>query len=607
MPPRPLQPSAKTFRPVDRSVRGPTLRLIPAGFDLDDLPIHLPPQPDESTVSWMRRLAVRYDVPVRDLLHRVGARRAITSSRGVATRLRTYPGMAARLGLTPEQITALVKIQPFAKATNAYAKASGHPMPARSQSRYCPQCLAGPNPWWPDHWQSPLSWICPIHHIYLLNGCPGCGQRPLAKFGWIGRVIELHLCPSQLPTADRSGRRRLRTWCDADLTKAPTHTAPAAAVAAQQLLHDWTHGPATAAVTVAGLEVSHRIAFHALVELIDAASFGLDLLDLAVDPAEVGPGMADAAPVLTAPDLETAAGHATMLAYDGGHAPITPNRRRKVHRYSPVLAAIQLAGVRDHLAPTDQLMFRTAQRAPRYPAARNDDPAQVRRLRLPEHQPRLPEPDPAWIPQSIWPLTVPEPLLGCPDPTLRNTLLALALAKIGSPDSWVTLCRQLELPESHANRIGNYLRTAQARGTWPAIHASLDSLITLLQRKPPPVDYEHRRTIGQDIRSLTKAVEAGRRRHPTDTPTLTLTRLFWEKFTGGDIAYAPWMLRLDPITPAHVNFRRLQPIGHADLLHVAYRHLQVTHAVDGPLSWAPAALRTRKQKPAAAPVGRGAY
>lgn len=162
MPHTPPQPATEPLHREAAPKARPSLRGIPAGYDLDVVPIHLPPHPGESTLSWTRRLAVRYDVPVRDLLRHAGARRTITSSRGVATRLRTYPGMAARLGLTAEQIVPLVKIQPLAKATLAYANAFGHRAPSQPQSRYCPRCLADPDPWWADHWQSPLSWICPV-------------------------------------------------------------------------------------------------------------------------------------------------------------------------------------------------------------------------------------------------------------------------------------------------------------------------------------------------------------------------------------------------------------------------------------------------------------
>lgn len=586
MPPTPPQRSAETHRPAKPSRGQPALRVVPGGYDIDTIPIHLPPHPGEATLSWIRRLAVRYDVPARDLLRHAGAKRRISSSSGVATRLRTYPGMAARLGLTPDQIKPLVRIQPLTAATNLYAETFGHTKPGRPQSRYCPRCLTDPDPWWPDHWQSPLSWICPIHHSYLVNLCPACGQPPHAQFGWVGQVIDLHRCPSQIPTTDRIGRRRLRDWCNADLTAAPARPAPAAAVASQQLLHDWATDPSTQ-VTVAGLAVTHRIAFQALVELIDASGPGGELLDLAHDPARFGPALTDAGTVVTASDLTGAARQASMLAYDGAHAPIRPNWRLTTHRYSPLLAAIQLAGIRDHLAPIDQMMFRTAHHAPRYPARQLRDPKRIRQLRLPEHEPRLPEPTPAWIPQAIWPLCVPEPLLGCTDPTLRNSLLAMTLAKIGNQDQWLTICRQLHLPATHANRIGTFLRRAQAHGTWPAIHTALDKLVTLLQHHPPPIDYQQRRAIGRDTDLLAESVRVGRRRHPTDTDLPTLTRQFWEKFTGGNIAYGPEALLLDPTSPCYASLRRLHPLRHADLFHTAYNHLRDLGVADGPLRWTP--------------------
>jgi hypothetical protein len=342
-------------------------------------------------------------------------------------------------------------------------------------------------------------------------------------------------------------------------------------------------------VSVVGLEVTHRIAFQALVELIDAGTPGVDLLDLANDPAELGPALADAAQVLTAADLATAAELATMLAYDGAHAPIRPISRLTNHRYSPLLAAIQLAGIRDHLPPVDQMMFRTVHHAPRYPASHFTDPQQIRQLRLPEHNPRLPEPTPAWIPQTIWPLCVPEPLLGCTNHALRNSLLAMALVKIGNHEPWMTICQHLRLPATHPNRIGTYLRQTVARGTWPTIHTALDNLITLLQHRPPPIDYQQRRTVSRNIDLLTEAVRMGRRRHPTDTDLLTLTRQFWERFTGGDIAYGPETLRLDPATPRYAHYRRTNPLRQADLFHTAHNHLHDLGVADGPLRWSPSA------------------
>lgn len=193
---------------------------------------------------------------------------------------------------------------------------------------------------------------------------------------------------------------------------------------------------------------------------------------------------------------------------------------------------------------------------------------------------------------------MPSPLLGCTDPTLRDALLAMVLAKIGSHEPWTTICYRLHLPKTHANRIGTYLRLVQARGTWPAIHTALANLITQLQHDPPPIDYERRRTLGRNTDLLTDAVKAGRRRHPTDTDERTLTRQFWERFTGGNIAYAPGALQLDPATPAYADYRRTNPLLHADLFHSAQLHLRTHHHVDGPLRWTPPTPSGRHAAPA---------
>lgn len=592
MPPRPPPASAEKFVPVDKPARTPNLRGIPSGYDLHRIPIHLPPHPDESVVSWLRRLSVRYDVPTRDLFRTVGAKRRIAGTSGAVTRLRSYPGMAARLGLAEDQVKPLLRTHPLAAAVAAYADTFRIAKPPNAASRYCPQCLAEPDPWWPDHWQSPLSIICSAHQTYLVNACPGCGQPPQARSDWLARPAELHRCPERLYAVDKNGRRRQGSWCDHNLTQAPSQPAPTDAVKAQRLLHSWAPDPA-AETTSAGTKITQRIGFQAFLELVDAANpAGLDLFDLANDPARLGPGFAAAEDVLTQPSLDRAAAAAWMLSYDGAHAPITSAWRIANYRYSPLLAAIQLAGVRDHLAPVDQLMFRTAQPAARYPAITTHQDR--RRIRLPEHRPRLPEPDPAWIPQTLWPTCIPEPLLQCPNRSLRGALLAMALAKIGSRDSWTTICRQLNLPTAHADTIDDLLRHAQRSGTWPTVHRSLEQLMDLLQRHPPPIDYRARRVLGRDTELLTNAVEAARLVHPSSLHTTTLVRQFWEKLAGGDIAYGPGAIRIDPDHDAYTAYRLLQPTRHADLFHVAYRRLLAGGHLDGPLNWTPRPTRVRR-------------
>ena len=74
MPPTPQQQPAEPSLAVDAPRRRP-LRAVPAGYDLNQLPIHLPPHDGEATLSWLRRLALRYDVPVRLLVRQAGVLR----------------------------------------------------------------------------------------------------------------------------------------------------------------------------------------------------------------------------------------------------------------------------------------------------------------------------------------------------------------------------------------------------------------------------------------------------------------------------------------------------------------------------------------------------
>ncbi len=261
-----------------------------------------------------------------------------------------------------------------------------------------------------------------------------------------------------------------------------------------------------------------------------------------------------------------------MLSYDGTHAPITPLGRIQRHHYSPLLAAIQLHGVRDQIPAAHQLTFRTGHPAPRYPVVTT--PKNRRRLRLPDHRPHLPEPDPAWIPQTLWWNTIPAALTGCLHPAVRGTALAMALARLGTTRDWTEICTDLHLPPSHANRISGLILHSRRTATWPAVLAALERLMTGLQQHPPPVDYQDRRAHGDDLDLITDAVLAGRRRHPSPVPVQTLIRQFWERFTGGDIAYAPDQIRVDPATPAYTAFRRQSGVASGDLFHVAHRHLR---------------------------------
>ena len=586
MPPTPAHARADLV-PAARRLRG-----VPGGYDLEPVPIHVEVRDGESAVSWLRRLSVRYDVPARDLLRTAGAKRPVTATNRVAGRLRNYRGIAYRLGLTAEEISRLVNPSPLVAATTVYVqtfRSSGSLV--RPGSRYCPRCLGGHDPYWPEHWQSPLSLICMVHSIYLVRACPRCGQPPLASTAWLSRPVELHRCPARLSRPRVTGTSgQEQVWCDQDLTQVTTVAAPAEQVGGQQLLHAWAPRPAEH-TTACGVAITHRIGFQALVELLDAVSGQDDggLFDLDSDSARVAAGLPGAVRALAQPTLDAAADAAAgLLAVDGQHAPITPAWRILSHHYSPLLAAVQLDSLRNQLAPDQELMFRTGHPLPRYPA--HTTPDNRRRLRLPAHHPHWPEPSPSWIPQILWWNAVPAVLAGHTRSALVRSLLAMALAKTGSIRDWTTIADCLHLPTTHGGRIDRLIRYLTGNGTWDDILAALERLMTGLQQHPPPIDYPARRAVGDDIPLVTAAVQAGRRRHLTSVPLETLVRQFGERFTGGDLAYAPTAIRIDLGTEAYRAYRRVLGVPNADLFHIAHRHLSASTGVDGPLTWRPGLL-----------------
>lgn len=573
--------------PADPAAAQHRLRGVTGGYDLDPLPIHVPPRDGESAVSWLRRLSVRYDTPARDLLHGAGAVQAITGTTKVISRLRNNRALLERLGLDADETSCLLTAAPLTSATLTYVETFGRtPMPARPWMRYCPHCLAAPDPVWPDHWRCPLSLICPDHGVYLLQTCPGCGQKPHASPAWLTHPVELHRCPSRVHEHDAGPGRRRLPWCDTDLSTAPTMPAPPEQVAGQRLLHEWAAGTGEHA-TACGLPITHRIGFQALVELLDAhLGDNEDLLELASDPAAAAAGLPAAVQILAQPNLDAAAqALGGRLSYSGPHAPLGPAWRIAEHHYSPILAAVQLHGVRDQLPAADQLMFRTGHPAPRYPATITVELR--RRLRLPDHHPHRPEPPISWIPQKIWPLAVPAALIPCTRPGLRGTMLAMCLAKMGSTAPWASICDDLALPASHANRIGGLLLYIRRAGHWADVLTSLERLMTLLQQHPPPIDYTRRREHTDQADAFADAIDAALRVHFSPRPRILLTRQLWERFTGSDIAHAPGPLRINAPSADYADYRRNRPIWDADLFHVAHRGLQHLLTADGPLTWTP--------------------
>ena len=572
--------------------RGSRIREVPAGYDLDPLPIKVPVRDSESVVSWLRRVSWRYDTPARLLVRVAGSPKELTGTSKVAPRLHNNHQLLDRLGLPADDVARLLASTPLGAATTNYLKEFRRTTPGpRPWSRYCPACLTGPDPYWRQDWQHPLLAICPTHRNYLLQACPGCRQRPQQNPAWLSRPIELWRCPAPLVTLDDgSTSRRRGPSCTCDLRDADPVPAPPAEVAAQHLLLAWADDPIHSS-TACGVAITGRIGFDAMLDLVDAATNGTPF-DLRHQPTDVAPWLAEAAYVLTRPDLDTAAAAAArLLSSSGPHAPLGPPPRFTAASYNPLLAAVHVHSVRDQLSQADQLMFRAGHPEPRYPATLT--PKNRRRLRLPDHHPYLAEPDGRWLPQLIWPDVVTAGPCGRAS-TSGRAALAMALAKIGSSRTWAEIAAGLELPPSIITDVGSVLHRIESQGHWPAVLTILDRLATRLQQEPAPVDYPARRHAGHDTAALRRALELAARTHPTSTPPDVVLRHFWELFTGGDIAYAPEPLHIAIRTDCYRHYRATaaatldhdRPLLQTTLHELS--RLSELGPFTGPLVWTPA-------------------
>lgn len=549
-------PPTPSPAPADRRPTGRRLRSVPAGYELAPLPIHVAPRDGEAVVSWLRRVSLRYDVPVRDLLRVAGTSKPITGTSKVVTRLRNNRALLDRLGLTAEESRWLLAPPPMLAAMDDYVRTLHRQWaPPPRWSRYCPLCLADSDPCWDAGWQSPLTLLCLRHGVYLVNSCPNCGEHPLASPVWMTQPQELWRCPSR-SLRSAGPARTVRPWCGADLRDTATEPADVASQDAQRLLTGWSVGPSEPA-TACGLTITRRIGFHAFVELVDASFDGMAnaILQLASRPHESADGFLAAADVLTRTTLDGAAvAAARLLSYDGPHAPTRSGSLIESHPYSPLLAAVQLHGIRDRLGPTDQLTFRLSHPVGRYPATLTPDLRS--RLRLPEHRLVRPERGDAWFPQVLWPDAVPAAARGDRCSLLHRTCLAMALAKLGSDRSWGEIAQTLDLPATMANSIGTVLQSWVRAGTWPRLLTELDALLMRLQADPSPIDYPARREIGRDIDLLDRALLDAQRVHPSPLSRSQLQRVFWEAFTAGDIGFAPDPLGLDRTSTEYAAYQQ---------------------------------------------------
>lgn len=415
---------------------------------------------------------------------------------------------------------------------------------------------------------------------------------------WMSRPSELWACPARLTHHRNGAGRVVRPWCETDLRQAPTSPVDDDVHAAQQLLLTWAVGPQTL-VTACAVTVTHAIGFHAFTDLVDAYYQGdaHHLFDLTRPPQASADGFRAAARVLTATSLDDAATHASpLLRLAGPHAPIHPVTRLAGHPHNPLLAALQVHDHRDRLSPTYQLTFRTSHPLGRYPLG--PDLGAVNRLRLPEHRSigKRPERDPAWFPQTLWPDALPANLSS----PLHRACLAMTLAKLGTAASWAEITATLDLPTALTNSIGSVLASWNRNETWTTIHSHLDQLLQSLRTRPPRIDYQRRRALGRDTDLLDQALVRSAHTHPSPLPPEQLHRVFWEAFTGGDVAYAHQPLATSVGSGTYRTYRTdANDSLDRDLPRLQTAHHEISRLTDeslGPLTWTP-------RKPHTVPTG----
>ncbi len=301
---RPSRSAAPADQPV---LRAPRLREVVGGYDIDRLPIQVPPRPGEHPVSWLRRWAHRYGMTPNQLLVDLGVPPVTGNLLSIAVHIgRHEDTLAAASGLNglPLEQPGDVAAQALTDQLMRYYKRYHRVSPRRPTApRFCPRCLREDEGAWRRAWTCPLLLVCTRHGVLMTRACPGCSRPPFTHT-LVGADTEAWTC--SLPALGEHVHRTRYQRCGHDLRTAPTTAVSRRQVDVQaQLLSmaeeaaDDPHGQHIRC----GSPVSNRDLLDAWLELLtEHLPPGNPLHRTSTDPAVVLDSLTVVASVMAQPD-----------------------------------------------------------------------------------------------------------------------------------------------------------------------------------------------------------------------------------------------------------------------------------------------------------------
>lgn len=578
--------------PPDPVLRSPGLRAIVGSYDIHRWPLTVPVRAGETFESWLSNVAIRYAITPRMIAEQA------------------HVGHGTPLShMCPWQRNAVTALlgQPEQDWPNEYWW-SWSPLPrgfpasrterVERRGRYCPQCLTDA-PYWRFCWSQPTGFICPDHGLFLRTGCPACGAPPWSTRAWEGLRAPMSTCRVRRDHTNSTGQRTVRAPCGLDLSTAAHVRVDREVVAALNELTGLTRRPPDAPHPLGALATTTGQARWAYLTLLWLAG-GQDA------PTTMSKEFTHAltrahrayrelsSPTTWGPTLDT------LLCPGGPAAPLGPSQGARTAHLGPILAAAALRAHSQAVNLGAALMFRTSRRWPVQPLTwlaetRPGSPDSDGGTRLPQHA-QTPEALPtSWIPQVAWASCLPDGL--DPNHPHDRALFSMVLIKLGRANRWAEIAFELDLPAHAQHRIRRRVQrlTASRRA---AIGQHAEDVFAQLLTNPPPLDYRQRRLahsrLGYAGRYLQDHLSAAQT-HPGGsgfTPTLraAAVRRYWERATGGDIAFASHPLGLDPADPDHDAYARARPELDAylqDAFDATLSTYLPDRPADEPLDWAP--------------------